>query len=351
MPIGFLVRWLFDKYDDISYHPVMVWKINPNIHFEIFGMLMLFAMFWLLFYRLHYQESTIRRILLIICMALYHPLLSVQLPVLLRMALPFAMIAVLAVLAGGEKRGVNPHQAAKRRRFPSAWITAVYFLGATVFIDAIATAMVLGLTDTVFSNKDLYFYGNISIYIVLFMAVIIYYLIMRSVPQDAIDRIPLRIWLIFLLIQPVGATVFYVPLDSLLTQLEAGYNNFLFLGSFLSILFVLNLVILYSFIKFASGYSARLLAGELSKTPPVYSPQNGLSPEFIEKYGLSDREAEVAEALLRGNADKEIAALLYIAVNTVQVHLKSIYRKTDASGRYALMALVGLDKEQRANRH
>jgi DNA-binding CsgD family transcriptional regulator len=240
------------------------------------------------------------------------------------------MIAALALLTGGEKRSV--------------WITAVYFLGATVFIDTIVTAMVLGLTGSVFSNKDLYFYGSISVYIVLFIAVIIYYFIMRAAPQEAIDRIPLRIWLVLLFIQPAGAAVFYIPMDSLLAQLEAGYNNFLFLGSFLLILFVLNLVMFYFFIKFASGYSARLLAGELNNTPPVYSPHSGLSPEFIEKYGLTGREVEVAAALLRGKSDKEIAVLLYIAVNTVQVHLKNIYRKTGSSGRYALMALAGTGK-------
>jgi DNA-binding CsgD family transcriptional regulator len=38
--------------------------------------------------------------------------------------------------------------------------------------------------------------------------------------------------------------------------------------------------------------------------------------------------------------DKEIAAALNIAVNTVQVHLKRIYRKTGAAGRFALSALV-----------
>jgi DNA-binding CsgD family transcriptional regulator len=309
-----------------------------NIYFEIFGTLMLFAMFWLLFYNLNYQESKTRRILLIICMALFRPLLSIiannpflQIPVLLRILFPFAMIVVLALLAGGKERSV--------------WITAVYFLGATVFVDTIATAMVLGLSDNAaLSNMDLSFYGGISIYIVLFLATILYYLIMRGVPQEALDRIPLRIWLVILLFQPAGVVAFYIPLDSFLTHLEAGHNNFLFLGFFLLILFLLNLVIFYFFVNLASGYSSRLLAGVLFLTPPVYSPQSGLSPEFIKKYSLTSRETEITVALLRGKSDKEIAILFDIAVNTVQVHLKNIYRKTGAPGRYALMALAGLGK-------
>jgi DNA-binding CsgD family transcriptional regulator len=304
-----------------------------NIHFEIFGTLMLFAMFWLLFYRLHYQESKLKRILLIVCMALYRPLLAI-LPDLFRILFPLVIITILAFLAVAKKRSV--------------WITAAYFLGAIVFIDAIASAMVLGLSGITSSGgltpNGLYIYGGLSIYIVLFLAAVFYYSIMRAVPQEALDRIPLRIWLILLLIQPVGATAFYVSMDSLLVQLDSGNNNFLFLGCFLFILFVLSLVIFYLFINYASSYSARLLAGELNKTPPVYSPQCGLSPELIEKYGLSVRETEITVALLQGKSDKDIGALLYISVDTVKTHLKNIYRKTGAPGRYALIALVGLTK-------
>jgi DNA-binding NarL/FixJ family response regulator len=71
--------------------------------------------------------------------------------------------------------------------------------------------------------------------------------------------------------------------------------------------------------------------------------KNGLSPEFIERYGLSSRQADVTQALLLGKPDKDIAALLKIELNTVKTHLKKIYRKTGVRGRYALMVLVGND--------
>jgi DNA-binding CsgD family transcriptional regulator len=130
-------------------------------------------------------------------------------------------------------------------------------------------------------------------------------------------------------------------MDSLLVQMDSGDNNFLFLGCSFLILFVLSLVIFYLFVNFASGLSARLLAGELNKISPVYLPQSGLSPEFIEKYGLTARETEIATAILGGKSDKDIGVLLNISVDTVKAHLKSTYRKTGAPGRYALMALVG----------
>jgi DNA-binding CsgD family transcriptional regulator len=84
--------------------------------------------------------------------------------------------------------------------------------------------------------------------------------------------------------------------------------------------------------------------GSPDKTPPANSPQGGLSPEFIEKYKLTRREAEVTEVMLRGKSDREIATLLEIALNTVHAHLKHIYKKTGVRGRFALMALAGLGK-------
>ncbi|MDR2922241.1 MAG: helix-turn-helix transcriptional regulator, partial [Treponema sp.] len=125
------------------------------------------------------------------------------------------------------------------------------------------------------------------------------------------------------------------------TQLEAGFNNFLFCGIFGLVVFALDMCIFYLYIKLITGYHSRLLAGELAQTPPVYTPENGLSPAFIEKYDLSKRQTEITEALLQGKSNKEIAVALDIEVNTVQVHLQNVYRKTGAPGRYAIMALVG----------
>jgi DNA-binding NarL/FixJ family response regulator len=79
-----------------------------------------------------------------------------------------------------------------------------------------------------------------------------------------------------------------------------------------------------------------------AQVPSAYSLPGGLSPEFIEKYGLSNREVEVTAVLLKGNSNKAISALLKIEVDTVKTHLKNIYKKTGVPGRYALMAFIGL---------
>jgi DNA-binding CsgD family transcriptional regulator len=273
--------------------------------------LLLFATFWLIFCELYTQPKP-RRILLVIGMVLFRPVWAliinnpfVQVPGIVEVLLSAAMMAVLAALAGGTK---------------SQWITAAYFAGAHAFIDAIASAISLGLGGFGFPGRDLYILGNFFVYVVLFLVAFIYYFMIRDTTEKDLARIPGAVWLVVLLMQPVGLILYYIPISSLLKQLDAGFNNFLFLGSFLLVLLVLSLVILRIFVKLVSGYS-------------------GLSPEFAKKYGLTTREVEIAEALLEGKTNKEIAESLFIATTTAQTHLQTIYRKTGASGRYALMAL------------
>jgi DNA-binding CsgD family transcriptional regulator len=86
-------------------------------------------------------------------------------------------------------------------------------------------------------------------------------------------------------------------------------------------------------------------SGSPTNNPEVVAAltaKSGLGPEFIQKYDLSGRQADVTQALLLGKSDREIAALLNIKLNTVKTHLKHVYRKTGTRGRYALMALVGV---------
>ncbi|WP_010205583.1 response regulator transcription factor [Salinibacterium sp. PAMC 21357] len=57
----------------------------------------------------------------------------------------------------------------------------------------------------------------------------------------------------------------------------------------------------------------------------ILRPQDSLS--------LSDRERSIARELVRGSSSTQIAEDLYISVNTVKSHLKSIYRKLGVTSR------------------
>lgn len=68
-----------------------------------------------------------------------------------------------------------------------------------------------------------------------------------------------------------------------------------------------------------------------------FSKQMAVVREF---YGLSAREAEVAELIARGNTVAHIAELLFVSENTVRTHSKRIYVKLDIHKRQELIDLV-----------
>ena len=60
----------------------------------------------------------------------------------------------------------------------------------------------------------------------------------------------------------------------------------------------------------------------------------------VRTYGLSVREAEVLERLMRGDSTNEIARELRIGATTVQEHIRKIGRKTHVTKRSAIVAKV-----------
>lgn len=61
---------------------------------------------------------------------------------------------------------------------------------------------------------------------------------------------------------------------------------------------------------------------------------------IVQRYALSEREAEVCELLTRGNTRAGIATRLYVSENTVRTHVKNIYAKLDIHSKQQLIDLV-----------
>jgi DNA-binding CsgD family transcriptional regulator len=61
---------------------------------------------------------------------------------------------------------------------------------------------------------------------------------------------------------------------------------------------------------------------------------------FARACGLSSRETELLDHVVAGAATRDIARLMFLSEHTVQDHLKSIFAKTDARTRRALLARV-----------
>lgn len=67
---------------------------------------------------------------------------------------------------------------------------------------------------------------------------------------------------------------------------------------------------------------------------------DAIAPEIIGRYGLSNREAEVAWLYVQGYSLSKVASRLFISTGTAQTHIKSIYRKLDIHSRNELIEIL-----------
>jgi DNA-binding CsgD family transcriptional regulator len=81
----------------------------------------------------------------------------------------------------------------------------------------------------------------------------------------------------------------------------------------------------------------------------AYSPRIGRAPHVtippkassrMERFGLTQREAETLELLIEGKSNAEIGARLSISPRTAGTHIANIYGKIGVSSRAALVAAV-----------
>lgn len=68
-----------------------------------------------------------------------------------------------------------------------------------------------------------------------------------------------------------------------------------------------------------------------------------IAPLLMSIYGLTGREQEVTQLVLRGGSTTELAKTLGVSPYTVQQHLKSIFAKTDVNSRGELVAKIYFD--------
>lgn len=61
----------------------------------------------------------------------------------------------------------------------------------------------------------------------------------------------------------------------------------------------------------------------------------------LEQSNLTEREREILQLLIKGNSYKEIASTLFISVETLNSHIKNIYRKLNVHSRSELAAKYG----------
>jgi len=62
--------------------------------------------------------------------------------------------------------------------------------------------------------------------------------------------------------------------------------------------------------------------------------------EIAKQAGLTAREKDVLEQLIKGSSHKAIAQSLNVSENTVKTHLRNIYIKMNVHNKSELMALI-----------
>lgn len=87
------------------------------------------------------------------------------------------------------------------------------------------------------------------------------------------------------------------------------------------------------------------LSGEPALTAVVVDTARAaeLAPIIVSSYGLSEREREVTELVVRGHPTAEIARRLHLSPLTVQDHLKAVFAKTGVRTRRELVSRIFVD--------
>jgi DNA-binding CsgD family transcriptional regulator len=73
---------------------------------------------------------------------------------------------------------------------------------------------------------------------------------------------------------------------------------------------------------------------------PSGTPDSLPSPEFVERFGISNRERDIVSMIVQGHANRIIGERLFISDRTVKNHISSIYRKTGAVNKVQLLNMV-----------
>ncbi|MEP7108258.1 MAG: response regulator transcription factor [Ferruginibacter sp.] len=77
-----------------------------------------------------------------------------------------------------------------------------------------------------------------------------------------------------------------------------------------------------------------------SKVLEYFQLQQSKNKE-LDQSNLTDREKEILQLLILGNSYKEIAGTIFISVETLNSHIKNIYRKLNVHSRSELAAKYG----------
>lgn len=94
--------------------------------------------------------------------------------------------------------------------------------------------------------------------------------------------------------------------------------------------------------RWAVLHGSRLATGQAAAIAVIIEEPAAaeLAPVLMRAYRLTGQEQAITGLVCRGLPTRDIAGRLYITVNTVQDHLKSIFGKTGTRSRRELVATI-----------
>ena len=302
-------------------------QYQPQIQWEITRAIVCILAWWVLFYRLHRPEARWRRIVLLIAMpAAYAFWIFTPMSIAANSISWAAITVVFAFICGDLRRSL---------------FTAFFYIGMEMSIDATRSsmiAMIFGRFFTSYSPAQ-YLQYNLQ-YLFVFAVACFYYTVMmryRGKPKVSTWLLcvlpPLILWALLTYFVHVADST-----DPIL--LEQGINIYGIGFCFGLFSILLNLGILYLYIRQTIIIDAQHLTIDVSGAQPLWTQEGGLSAKFCERYSLTDREKEIVEVMMKGKSNKEIADTVLISLRTVGNYLQNVYKKTGVPNRFALYSLI-----------
>jgi DNA-binding CsgD family transcriptional regulator len=214
--------------------------------------------------------------------------------------------------------------------------SAVWYVGVEQTLDVMRYFINRAVNDGVYVRN----YPQFNLQYLLILGWAYFYYFYR---RKYVDQPPLS-FQILTAFAPIGALLLLtkysdtVGLMDIANSLKAGlFTDGILLGFFI---LAINLIMFYLYIRLFFAYEAQTFAMDVSNTPPVWTPEAGISDAFVTHYMLSRREREVLNTLLAGKTGEEIADILFISPKTVETHLRNIYQKTKTGNRFALFTMI-----------
>jgi DNA-binding CsgD family transcriptional regulator len=96
---------------------------------------------------------------------------------------------------------------------------------------------------------------------------------------------------------------------------------------------------LFSSIPYAL-YGVFLIYYFLNRFEPAVPAAFEVTPDFLARYGITGREAEIIGGIVKGKSNAAIAGELFISLATVKTHLHNIYQKVGVDSRFDLLSRI-----------